>query len=407
MNIFLLAEVSAAAVIGGAERVLREQALGLRKRGHDVSIVARAPASDPRPHIAVSGLRERRYAVSRRNEPAFVLSSILRSVKAFDHARALISPDTVIIHQSLAGLGAILRRRTQARAWVYMCLSLAHEEYLSRTPPATTPVDSLRRILNAQVRQWIERVVIERCGRVVVLSRFMWQRVLAVHGIPEDKLRIVAGATDPERFRPPEDPVSVREQLKLPLNRVVLFTVRNLVPRMGLENLLQAIAILGEEGQDLLLVIGGEGPLRPTLDQLIRDLSLTDRARLAGFIAEDDLSNYYQAADLVLMPTHQLEGFGLVTVEALACGTPVLGTPVGAIPEVLARVDPGLLTDGTDGTALATAIRRILRRFRDQPGEQERLSLKGRALVEQDYTWDRHSEQLDVILREVCPSGTR
>ena len=407
MNILLLAEVSAAAVLGGAERVLREQALGLRKRGHDVAIVARAPASDPRPQVAVSGLVEHRYAVSWRSESAFVLSSLVRSVKAFDEARALISPDAVIIHQSLAGFGAVLRRRAQARQWVYMCLSLAHEEYLSRTAPATTPRDSLRRSLNAKVRRWIERVVMNRCARVVVLSQFMWQRALAVHRIPENKLRMVAGAADPDRFRPPEDPLAVREQLKLPLSRVVLFTVRNLVPRMGLESLLQAIATLGEEGRDLLLVIGGEGPLRPALEQLIRELGLTDRARLVGFIAEDALSRYYQAADLVLMPTHQLEGFGLVTVEALACGTPVLGTPVGAITEVLARVDPGLLTDGTDGAALATAIRRILRRFRDQPGEQERLSVKGRALVEQDYTWDRHSEQLNRILHEVCPSSTK
>ncbi|TLY18153.1 MAG: glycosyltransferase family 4 protein [Nitrospirae bacterium] len=404
MNILLLAEVSASAVLGGAERVLREQALGLRKRGHEVSIVARAPAGDPRPQVTVSNLVERRYAVSRRTEPAFVLSSLVRSVKAFDEASALISPDAVIIHQSLAGFGAILRRRAQARQWIYMCLSLAHEEYLSRTPPTTRPLDSLRRTLNATARRWIERVVMNRCARVLVLSQFMWQRVLAVHRIPEDKLGMVTGAADPHRFRPPEDPVAVREQLKLPLNRVVLFTVRNLVPRMGLENLLQAISILGEEGRDLLLVIGGEGPLRPALEQLIRDLGHTDRARLVGFIAEDDLSKYYQAADLVLMPTHQLEGFGLVTVEALACGTPVLGTPVGAIPEVLARVDPGLLADGTDSTALAIAIRRLLRQFRDQPGEQERLSMKGRALVEQDYTWDRHSDQLNRVLREVRPT---
>jgi len=407
MNLLLLAEVSAAAVLGGAERVLREQALGLRKRGHDVRIVARAPASDLRPQVAVSDLIEHRYAVSRRNEPAFVLSSLVRSVKAFDQARALLSLDAVIIHQSLAGFGAILRRRAQARTWVYMCLSLAHEEYLSRTPPPITSLDSLRRTLNAKVRRWIERVVMNRCVRVAVLSQFMWERVLAVHRIPKDKLRMVTGAADPDRFRPPDDPVAVREQLKLPLNRVVLFTVRNLVPRMGLENLLRAIATLGKEGRDLLLVIGGEGPLRSTLEQLIRDLGLSDRARLVGFIAEDDLSRYYQAADLVLIPTHQLEGFGLVTVEALACGTPVLGTPVGAIPEVLARVDPGLLADGTDGAALATAIRRILRQFRDQPGEQERLSVKGRALVEQDYTWDRHSEQLDRILHETCPSSTK
>ncbi|MFB3111774.1 MAG: glycosyltransferase, partial [Gemmatimonadales bacterium] len=89
-----------------------------------------------------------------------------------------------------------------------------------------------------------------------------------------------------------------------------------------------------------------------------------------------------------------------VTVEALACGTPVLGTPVGALPEVLTRVDPRLVAEGSDAASLATAIRRILRRFRDQPGEQERLSVKGRALVESDYNWDRHCEQLEAVLRE-------
>jgi len=159
---------------------------------------------------------------------------------------------------------------------------------------------------------------------------------------------------------------------------------------------------LGEEARDLLVLIGGEGPLRPALERLIQDLRLTDQVCLLGFIAEDLLPKYYQAADLVLMPTYQLEGFGLVTIEALACGAPVLGTPVGAIPEVLARVDPALVAGGIDDVALASGIRRLLRRFRDQPGEQERLSLKGRALVEKDYTWERHSEQLEAVLQAAC-----
>ncbi len=127
---------------------------------------------------------------------------------------------------------------------------------------------------------------------------------------------------------------------------------------------------------------------------------MTDRVRLLGFVPEEQLPSYYQAADLILVPTLELEGFGLVTVEALACGTPVLGTPVGALPEVLTRVDPGLVAEGSDAASLATAIRRILRRFRDQPGEQERLSAKGRALVESEYNWDRHCEQLEAVLRE-------
>lgn len=124
--------------------------------------------------------------------------------------------------------------------------------------------------------------------------------------------------------------------------------------------------------------------------------------RLLGFVPEEQLSRYYQAADLVVMPTLQLEGFGLVTVEALACGTPVLGTPVGALPEVLSRVDPLLIAEGTDEGALAAAIRRVLQRFRECPGEQARLSAKGRELIAQQYNWTTHAAELERILRDVC-----
>ena len=402
MHVLLLAEVTAERVIGGAERVLREQALGLRRRGHQVSVVARAPIGDTRSQVSVDGIVEHRYLPSRRSDPAFVLSSIARSLQAFDRAGLATTPDAVVIHQYLAGLGPVLRRRRQASGWVFLCHSLAHEEYLSRTPAGRTAAERLRRAFNAELRRWCEGAVMRRCGRITVLSEFMKRRVLVTHKIPESRLHIISGAADPIHFRPPDDPSEVRRQLQLPQKRVLLLTVRNLVPRMGLENLLHAIDKLSDEARDLLLLIGGEGQLRPTLERVIQELRLTDRVRLLGFVPEDRLSKYYQAADLVLMPTHELEGFGLVTVEALACGTPVLGTPVGAIPEVLTRLDPALLTDGSDSTALADGIRRILRRFRDQPGEQERLSRKARALVEKDYNWDRHSAQLETILQSAC-----
>ena len=75
--------------------------------------------------------------------------------------------------------------------------------------------------------------------------------------------------------------------------------------------------MLGEEQQNLLLLIGGEGQLRPQLEELIRSKGLQDAVQLLGFVPEDQLAKYYQASDLVVMPTLQLEGFGLVTVEAL------------------------------------------------------------------------------------------
>jgi glycosyltransferase involved in cell wall biosynthesis len=114
-------------------------------------------------------------------------------------------------------------------------------------------------------------------------------------------------------------------------------------------------------------------------------------------VPEAHLASYYQTADLVLMPSLALEGFGLVTVEAMACGTPVLGTPVGAIPEILGQVDPILVAQGTDGRSLATALERLLQRI-DAPGEYERLAGKGRALIEQRYNWGLHCTDLAGLL---------
>jgi len=402
MHIILLAEVTVDSALGGAERVLREQALVLQRLGHRVAVVARAQAGDPRLQVPVGGATEYRYGVAQSHAPAFVWSSVHGSVRTFDQARTSNFVDCVLIHQSLAGLGPLLRRHAQAGRWIYMCLSLSHEEYAARTPEARGAAARLRRALHVQARRWVEGLVMRRCASVIVLSDFMKQRVQHIHGIPESRIRLIPGATDPVRFCPPADPVAVRRQLGLPLNKVVLFTARRLEPRMGLGNFLQAMVELGPEAEDCLVLIAGEGMLRPALEGMIRDLKLSDRVRLLGCVPDGELPAYYQASDLVVMPTQELEGFGLVTVEALACGVPVLGTPVGAIPEVLARVDPRLLADGTDAKALAAGIRRVLQRFRDIPGERERLSVAGRALVERDYTWARHGEQLDKALRDAC-----
>jgi glycosyltransferase involved in cell wall biosynthesis len=238
-------------------------------------------------------------------------------------------------------------------------------------------------------------MVMRRCHHMIVLSEFMKQQVMATHGIAPSHITVVPGAADMTTFYPAQDRNEVRRELKLPESRTVLFTVRNLVPRMGLEKLLDAMTMLGEEQRNLLLLIGGEGQLRPRLEELIRSNGLEASVQLLGFVPEEQLAKYYQASDLVVMPTLQLEGFGLVTVEALACGTPVMGTPVGAIPEVLRTVDPLLVTEGTDGVSLATTLRLLLKRFRDQPGERERFSKKGREVVERRYNWVAHAADLD------------
>jgi len=398
MNILLVAEVSAERVIGGAERVLRNQALGLAMLGHHVELLTRAPENASEGVIEMNGIRERRYSVSRGHEVAFFWSSMRRSVEQFDHLRATEPLDAVIIHQALAGLGPILVRCHAASRWIYMCHSLAHEEYETRQGPTCSTLASLRRHANLRARRSVERAVMSRCHRVAVLSQFMRQRVIGVHGISADRMALIPGAVDPHAFVPPEDRRLAKAALNLPVNRTILFTVRNLVPRMGLDHLLCAIEMMLNSAQhELMLVIGGEGPLHAQLQADIRKKRLTDVVRLIGFVPESQLGHYYQAADLVLIPSLQLEGFGLVMVEAMACGTPVLGTPVGAIPEILNQVDPILVADGVDGRSIRRALERVLRRLQE-PGEASRLAKKGRALIERRYNWKQHCSELVGLL---------
>src|SRR2546427_5095204 len=155
MNVLFLSEVTAANARSGAERTLREQVVGLSKRGHAVSIVTRAMAEDLRLTVSVDGATEYRYPFSQRNEVAFVLSSVVGSLRTLNGAGVSHYFDAALIHQSLAGLGPIIFKRARARRWVYLCLSLAHEEHLSRNKPGNTPAERIRRLLNAHGRLWV------------------------------------------------------------------------------------------------------------------------------------------------------------------------------------------------------------------------------------------------------------
>src|SRR5205823_1565667 len=181
---------------------------------------------------------------------------------------------------------------------------------------------------------------------------------------------MVPGGVDSEVFSPCQGRRSVRARLGLEEDGFILFTVRNLVPRMGLSELIDAIPRLRKEIQGLLLLIGGTGPLRSQLEAQVKVL---------GFIPEARLPDYYRAADLFVLPTAQLEGFGLVTVESLASGTPVLGTPIGATEEILGKLEGSLVAKGADSESLAVGIAALYRRFKTDPAWRGRLAEEGRA----------------------------
>lgn len=208
----------------------------------------------------------------------------------------------------------------------------------------------------------IEQTTYNRCDRFIVLSKAFGNVLHEKYQIPWSKINIIPGGVDINRFQPNLSQKEARTQLGWPDNRHILFTSRRLVHRVGLDKLLQALAIIKPRIPDVWLAIAGRGPLQATLQQQATELGLDDNVKFLGFLPDDQLPLAYQAAELTIMPSQSFEGFGLAILESLACGTPVLCTPVGGMPEILRPLSPDLITNSAEASGIAEKLEQALLR---------------------------------------------
>jgi glycosyltransferase involved in cell wall biosynthesis len=168
---------------------------------------------------------------------------------------------------------------------------------------------------------------------------------------------------------------------------------------MGLENLLGAIALLKNRIPDVYLVIGGDGPLKDALVRLSKERGITNNIRFDGYIPDNQLPDYYSAADAFVLPTKELEGFGLITLEALASGTPVFGTPVGGTIEILSRLDKNFLFDDTDAESICASIQHYHSDIKRNPEIVIKMTKACRSFVERNYSWETNVNSIESIFR--------
>ena len=206
----------------------------------------------------------------------------------------------------------------------------------------------------------IEQDVYARADRVITLSEAFKSLLHQSYGVPRERIRVIPGAVDVSRFSGAPERAEARRRLDWPQNRPILLSVRRLAKRMGLDVLIEAIARVRINHPDVLLLIGGKGEEEQRLRQKVMVLGAGENVRLLGFIPDDDLALSYAAADISIVPTIALEGFGLITVESLASGTPVLGTPIAATPEILLPLSPNLVFDGATAADMANRIEAVL-----------------------------------------------
>ena len=404
MNILFFADYVFEDHPGGSRVVARELARGLTLRGHSVTFLVRSKDGDPGSDTVRDGSRIVRYAVPPGGLRAYVKAgrdacAWLVATETFDIAHTHFAYSASGPLQALPP--SVPHLRTFHGAW--------HDEgYVEDRQNQRTLKDYAVTQARYLLRRRIEQQNLRRSRAALVLSDYSKRELLKL-SYPDAQITVVPGGVDTERFHPAALPKSeIRRTLGLPEDRPLLLSIRRLAPRMGLDNLLRALPAVLAARPDILLLIGGQGPERAALEALITRLNLAGNAKILGFIPDDQLVSYYQAADLFVLPTVALEGFGLVTTEALACGLPVLGTDAGATPELLAPLDSRLIVPGATPAALSAGILSFLN---DADWPLALTPARLRAYVLENYTWDRHIAQTEhlytaLLTRIQTNSGT-
>jgi glycosyltransferase involved in cell wall biosynthesis len=210
--------------------------------------------------------------------------------------------------------------------------------------------------VSVAAKRAMERAVYRRADRVVVLSDAFAAIARDRYGVAPARIRTVPGSVDLDRFDPKPDRAQARARLGWPADRRILLAVRRLVRRMGLDRLIAAMPAVVRAEPAVLLTIAGRGRQEAALRAQVAALGLAAHVRFLGFLHDADLPLAYRAADINVVPTLALEGFGLTAAEALAAGTPSMVAPVGGLPDVVGALSPDLIFAGCTPGDIAAGL---------------------------------------------------
>jgi len=251
-------------------------------------------------------------------------------------------------------------------------------------------------------RRLLGRRILGRAERVLATS-WDYARASRLRGLLESRpgaVGVLPNGVDAERFRPDvHDDSGLRACYGLSLeDRVVLFV--GALDRAhyfkGVDVLLQAMARMPERNARLLLV--GDGDLRAEYQKQAAGLGLGERVLFCGRVPDQALPAHYGLSDLLVLPSTTMgEAFGLVLLEAMACGKPVIASNLPGVRSVVSAGESGLLVNPGDPGHLAETLRALL----DSPARRQEMGARGRAAVEEKYAWPRIIPQLVAVYEEV------
>jgi D-inositol-3-phosphate glycosyltransferase len=378
---------------GGMSVYIREVARELGKRGHKVDVFTRV--HDPRDPLTESLGKNARLVHLRAGGDEEIHKLVLYSYLP-DFACSLeefrkssnIQYDLIFSHYWLSG-------------------QVGREVRLWWAVPHVIMFHTLGVIKNSlgvgeeepELRVWTEGDLAQECHRIITATEQEKTALMATYGISPDRIGVVPCGVNLRMFRPLDRKLAI-EHANLHLSdgeKTVLFVGR-IDSLKGIDLLIRSIAYLKPENKVRLIIVGGDKQNQPDiagLEALSAQLGIENNVSFLGTVKHDKMPYFYNAADVCVVPSHY-ESFGLVALESLACGTPVVATDVGILKSIIQPGETGYIVDERTPEGLGDRIAAVLA----WPERTERKARAVRSSVK-NYSWKNIAGQIDTELQGV------
>lgn len=395
MNILVLAQQFFPDSVGGSARVAFEQAKHLQERGHEVTVIVPRLRKDLKQQEEIDGMSIVRYGNGKPSIFGQSMTDMWLLPKTLEAVLQKQTFDIVVAHQPTVAFAALPLITGIPLLYVFHA-SVPKEVSFQGLTGKYRWVKNFAKGIFLRRLVTVEKEVMKEVDHIVVLSHYSKELAETLYPIVEGKVSRIHTGIDINTYAPSRSKALMRSRLGVPEDCTMLLTVRRLVPRMGLMQLIESFARLAPDFPDARLYIVGEGPMYDELQKKIKDEDMVGRVILTGRVRETDLPMWYKAADVFVLSTQVYEGLGIATLEALSCGLPVLGTPIGATVELLQEVDEELLFKSASVDGMEEGMRKFL-------GEKiSDASVGGRArdFVKREFTWDKAVVELEKEMKE-------
>ncbi|MGD0779817.1 MAG: glycosyltransferase [Dehalococcoidales bacterium] len=361
---------------GGMSVYIRELARELGKKGHSIDIYTRVhDPADPRMEDLAEGVRlihlkAGKEAKIQKMDVYFSLPEFTFNLENFWQDNGL-NYDIVFTHYWMSALVGKYLRETQRMPYITMYHTLGAVKNaigIGEGEPAL-------RIIS-------ERDTIKDCQRIIVATEKEKEDLVCYYNAEPEKVGVVPCGVNMELFQP-IDKTFARQKLGLMEEKILLFVGR-IDPLKGIDKLLKTMPLLKNHENLKLVVVGGDENSRLELEglkKLAASLNIVDSIDFRGLVKQDQLPYFYSAADVCIVPSYY-ESFGLVPLEALACGTPVVATDVGDLKNIIKPGETGCIVADNSPEKLASSIASIL----NKPSPDRELNLTIRASVSK-WAW--------------------